>query len=202
MFNILKPRSLLKYQLYQLRNKITISKLDAAESAAVKRPTPILLLRTVLTNQEEKSSNEWATNIQNEFSKLGYFTVDASITLPPKKDELLLQTCYQELSKATSDLSFFPPLLVSHGEVAARISQKFVSNKPVSGLVMIDQPSEESVELCQSEFPVSEFEPRFPICMISNKQAPEFLDGWIDTVELERGNEFKQLTEWMDDIGM
>lgn len=107
-----------------------------------------------------------------------------------------------ELSKATSDLSFFPPLLVSHGEVAARISQKFVSNKPVSGLVMIDQPSEESVELCQSEFPVSEFEPRFPICMISNKQAPEFLDGWIDTVELERGNEFKQLTEWMDDIGM
>lgn len=67
---------------------------------------------------------------------------------------------------------------------------------------MIDEPDEESTELCQSEFPVSEFEPRFPICMISNKQAPEFLDGWIDTVELEKGNEFKQLTEWMDDIGM
>lgn len=102
------------------------------------------------------------------------------------------------MDKATSDLSFFPPLLVSHGEIAARISQKFVSNKPVSGLVMITDDSLSD----SSEFPHSEFEPRFPICMISNQSPPEFLDGWIDHVELKKGQEFKDLTQWMDEVGM
>lgn len=57
MFNILKPKfSLVKVGQYQIRNKITISKLDASETSSVKRPTPILLLRTVLTKEEEKES--------------------------------------------------------------------------------------------------------------------------------------------------
>jgi hypothetical protein len=34
--------------------------------------------------------------MQKQFSRLGYFTVDAAVTLPEKKnDQLLLQTCYQ-----------------------------------------------------------------------------------------------------------
>lgn len=53
-----------------------------------------------------------------------------------------------------------------------------------------------------SEFPQSEFEPRFPICMISNQTPPEFLDGWIDHVPLKKGQEFKDLMQWMDDVGM
>lgn len=107
---------------------------------------------------------------------------------------------FLELSKATSDLSFFPPLLVSHGEIAARISEKFVSNKPVSGLVMI--VTENSLSDTTGEFPHSEFEPRFPICMISNGAPPEFLDGWIDHVDLKKGQEFEDLTQWMDEVGM
>lgn len=54
----------------------------------------------------------------------------------------------------------------------------------------------------EKEFPTSEFEPRFPLFMISNKKAPEFLDGWIDQVKLKPGQEFKDLMQWMDEIGM
>ncbi|KAI9356631.1 hypothetical protein BD770DRAFT_389757 [Pilaira anomala] len=146
--------------------------------------------------------------MQKQFSQLGYFSVDASISLPEKKEkELLLSTCYQELSKATSDLSFFPPLLISHGEIASRISQKFVSNKPASGLIMIEDSTTTTTttndgKLNEQEFPISEFEPRFPILMISNHSAPKFLDGWIDQVELKQGNEFKDILQWMDELGM
>lgn len=116
-----------------------------------------------------------------------------------------------ELSQATSDLSFFPPLFISHGEIASRISQKFVSNKPVSGLIMIQaaqaqakQVEEEEMELCNKEFPISEFEPRFPLFMISNDSPPEFLDGWIDHVKLGQDgkSDFEHVMQWMDDVGM
>lgn len=110
--------------------------------------------------------------MQEKFSSAGYYSVDASITLPEKsKDQLLLQSCYAELNQATSDLSFFPPLIISYGEIATRISQKFVSNKPASGLVMMESDKEDLSELCEKEFPISEFEPRFPLFMISNKSA-------------------------------
>ncbi|KAI7886377.1 uncharacterized protein EV154DRAFT_521256 [Mucor mucedo] len=137
--------------------------------------------------------------MQNKLSQLGYFTVDAAIDLPEKKEgESLLDTCYKELTKATTDLSFFPPLLISHGDKAARISQKFVSNKPVSGLVMMDSDTVSDL----TEFPLSEFEPRFPICMISKGPPPEFLDGWIDHLPLKKGQELKDLEQWMDQVGM
>lgn len=53
-----------------------------------------------------------------------------------------------------------------------------------------------------TEFPLSEFEPRFPICMISTGSPPEFLDGWIDYIPLKKGEEFKDLEQWMDEVGM
>lgn len=106
------------------------------------------------------------------------------------------------MNQATSDLSFFPPLIISYGEIATRISQKFVSNKPASGLVMMESDKEDLSELCEKEFPISEFEPRFPLFMISNKSAPEFLDGWIDQTDKKPGQEFDDLMGWMDEVGM
>lgn len=66
---------------------------------------------------------------------------------------------------------------------------------------MIDDPNHDPV-VNELEFPISEFEPRFPILVISNHSPPEFLDGWIDQVELKQGNEFKDILQWMDELGM
>jgi hypothetical protein len=64
--------------------------------------------------------------------------------------------------------------------------------------------AQEIAELCKKEFPISEFEPRFPLFMISNDQPPEFLDGWIDHVKLNQDgkNDFEQVMQWMDDVGI
>jgi hypothetical protein len=55
---ITKNKPCLTTLLYQSqrRNKITITKLDSSKEAQVARPTPILLLRTILSKDQEKSS--------------------------------------------------------------------------------------------------------------------------------------------------
>lgn len=41
--------------------------------------------------------------MQNQFSQLGYFTVDAAIDLPEKKEgQLLLDTCYKGINNKHS----------------------------------------------------------------------------------------------------
>lgn len=108
------------------------------------------------------------------------------------------------MKQATSELSFFPPLMISHGELAWRISEKFVSNKPVSGLVLVED-QKASNELL-SRYPTSEFEPHFPLLMLSTAKPPEFLDGWIDHVDMNQVDdgvdEFHQVINWMDQVGM
>ncbi|KAG1442366.1 hypothetical protein G6F56_011091 [Rhizopus delemar] len=140
---------------------------------------------------------EW----QKEFSQLGYYSVDAMVHLPKHEGVDVLQYCYEDLKQLTSDLSFFPPLLISHGQTAWRIAQKYVSNKPVSGLVLVDQQHKgESLNL-----PSNEFEPRFPILHVNSHQdskTPDFLEGWIDVIKTKQDQEFKELKNWMDQMGM
>lgn len=111
-----------------------------------------------------------------------------------------------ELKQATSELSFFPPLMVSYGEIAWRISEKFVSNNPVSGLILVENEKVDVPSMLLSHYPTSEFEPHFPMLMISTSQPPEFLDGWIDHVDMnqvdDEVDEFHQVMNWMDQVGM
>jgi hypothetical protein len=106
-----------------------------------------------------------------------------------------------DLKQATAELSFFPPLMISFGQVAWRISQKYVSNKPVSGLMMIDADAENNSELLH-KYPISEFEPHFPLLMLSKSNVPTFLDGWIDHIEPNDTDKFEQVINWMDQVGM
>ncbi|KAI8336475.1 hypothetical protein BD560DRAFT_451020 [Blakeslea trispora] len=184
------------------RNKVTVTKVEAALEASVKRPTPILLVRTVLKETDTKS---WATDWQTKLSQLGYSSVDAAIDVQPRDHSL--SKYYQEavadleleLSQVTAELSFFPPLMISHGMLAWRISQKYVSNKPLSGLVMIEH-QEQDTNIDLSAYPDSEFEPHFPLYMISRHPPPKFLEGWIDYDQ--PANEIDQVIAWMNDIGM
>lgn len=107
-----------------------------------------------------------------------------------------------ELKQATTELSFFPPLMISFGQVAWRISQKYVSNKPVSGLVMVDASNDDSNSELLQKYPMSEFEPHFPLLMVSNSNPPTFLDGWVDHIAPNDTHTFEQVVDWMDQVGM
>jgi hypothetical protein len=96
------------------------------------------------------------------------------------------------LSHATSQLSFFPPLLVGKGETAWRVCQKYVSNKPVSGLVLVQDKD-------TSTLPSNEFEPFFPILVMA-ENVPGFLEG--DWVVHKKEQDVKNLLTWMDEEGM
>lgn len=132
---------------------------------------------------------------------MGYHSVDASIELSTNEKDALtrLQLGYKDLTQVTSNLSFFPPLLISKGNTAWSIAQKYVSNKPVSGLILIDGEQD------MAQLPHSQFEPHFPILHVNTNQSsqlPSFLEGWIDQVKGTRKDEFKNVMDWMNDIGM
>ena len=111
-------------------------------------------------------------------------------------------SCIIDLKQATAELSFFPPLMISFGQVAWRISQKYVSNKPVSGLMMIDANADDVNSELLQKYPISEFEPHLPLLMLSNSKVPTFLDGWIDHIEPNDTDKFEQVIDWMDQVGM
>lgn len=58
LLSLINKSRLFKLFIHQQtrRNKITITKLDASESAEMRRPTPILLLRTLLSKEQGKKS--------------------------------------------------------------------------------------------------------------------------------------------------
>ncbi|KAI9018517.1 hypothetical protein CLU79DRAFT_760670 [Phycomyces nitens] len=175
----------------QIRSKVTMCFADSTKSP--KKPTPILILET---NAPKGWSREW----QERLSEIGYMSTVAHLSKDSPKigPEEQLNTYYKELSDSTKSLSFFPPIIIGRGTDAWRVCQKYVSNKPVSGLILLD--TKES-----SSLPSSEFEPRFPIALISKEdtQPPGFLEGWIDH-EIVNGEEevFGKMTGWMDDVGM
>lgn len=93
--------------------------------------------------------------------------------------------------------------MISFGQVAWRISQKFVSNKPVSGLVMVEASHDDSSPELLQKYPMSEFEPHFPLLMLSNSKAPPFLEGWVDHIApTSDADAFEQVVDWMDQVGM
>ncbi|KAI9281566.1 hypothetical protein BY458DRAFT_498971 [Sporodiniella umbellata] len=176
------------------RYKTTVCSAGPNENAAIKRPIPILLLRVA------QDKNDWL-NWQKQFSELGYYSVDALIHLPEKENiDILLQDCYEDLVNVSSQLSFFPPLMISQGPTAWCISQKYVSNKPVSGLVLVDLMQKTGLKL-----PSYPFEPHFPILhlnTLATSTLPAFLEGAVDVVQAKQQQEFKHVLDWMDDIGM
>ncbi|KAI7908164.1 ceramidase-domain-containing protein [Cokeromyces recurvatus] len=195
----------LKYLFFK-RNKFMLTKMNASETCSLQRPTPILLLNTIKTENEKSQQEKAVKWWQTQFSKEGYSTISILMSLPDdSKDKEPLKTCYEELKQATSELSFFPPLMISSGEIACRISQKFVSNKPVSGLIMLKHEKSIHSYLLNKLYPTSEFEPYFPILIISSSSSclPNFLNNdCVDHIKLneEDKNAFNHVIQWMDNI--
>lgn len=106
--------------------------------------------------------------------------------------------------------AFFPPLLFSKGKLGCLLAQTYVSSNPISGLVLISPPVSKTL-------PDFNFEPRFPIMVMSTKaeeklisqhrlviEALDEIDQVIvsgDGTNLEREDGFQKVVEWMNNNG-
>lgn len=88
-------------------------------------------------------------------------------------------------------------MLLAHNGPAWRLAQKYVSNKPVTALVLTgaDQP-----DLQVKSY---EFEPQFDI-LAATHTPPAFLEGMVDQVVPHKDEEkcIDQVCEWMDEVGI
>ncbi|KAI9319022.1 hypothetical protein BX666DRAFT_1922308 [Dichotomocladium elegans] len=93
-------------------------------------------------------------------------------------------------------MGLFPPVMIGHGEAAWRVCQKYVANQPLSALVLMDGPS----LVDASTLPSFEFEPYFPIMLMSEK-VPPFLLKYGDEVDVlsPAGNNEEALLTWIDE---
>ncbi|CAO3633443.1 unnamed protein product [Cunninghamella blakesleeana] len=93
--------------------------------------------------------------------------------------------------------SFFPPLLIGHGTEAMRVCQKYVCNKPVSGLVLVDDGKHMEKDDDESLLPSMEFEPYFPIYLICpTKKIPAFLKE-CDHIDPST-HQLQHMIDWME----
>ncbi|KAG0182520.1 hypothetical protein DFQ29_003746 [Apophysomyces sp. BC1021] len=168
------------------RSIATLRATTASVTAKVKRPTPIVLLET-------HASKDWSATWQNRLSQLGY----SSTSIHLENDTL--DGHYKDLTQATKHLSFFPPLLIGYGDITWRVCQKYVSNQPVSALVLVEQ---QNAPRAPDSMPSHEFEPHFPIFMVSQQAPPPFLDGLIDHEQGRDDEALDRVVGWMEDVGL
>ncbi|KAI8338932.1 hypothetical protein BC941DRAFT_451251 [Chlamydoabsidia padenii] len=196
---------------HQQRSKVTLIQHDFADGVKVKRPLPIVLVQS-----SQDLDTSWPLRWQQKLGELGYRSsyihleqeqAGASTTSP-------LDIWYKDLVQAMQEHSYFPPLLIGHGDEAWKTCQKYVCNKPVSGLVLIHQQEEEEEEeddTNDNKLPSMEFEPHFPLCLISPmNKVPVFLQDdnvdHLDTLTINKedyhDSVLKHTLNWMDDANM
>lgn len=111
-----------------------------------------------------------------------------------------------DLVQAMQEHTYFPPLLIGHGDDAWKTCQKYVCNKPVSGLVLIHHDHANGP---LSPLPSFEFEPHFPLCVMApmGKVPPFLQDEQVDHVETSSSMDttdtvLQHTLKWMDDANM
>jgi pimeloyl-ACP methyl ester carboxylesterase len=97
------------------------------------------------------------------------------------------------------------------------IAQTFVSSHPASGLVLISPPSSNSADsvkaLLPSPLPEFDFEPRFPISLVSTEEESDMLrksnrlaqDADVDVLSVQNVDSqeaFVRIEQWLDEVGI
>lgn len=199
---------------------------DPEPSSATRFALPLAFLTTETTlldgkpvemQGEERTTASWPHDWVQRFNQQGYSTV--TIHLPSQiPNETPIDT--NHLSKLEQELqtqlsgpatSFFPPLLFSKGRLECLLAQTYVSSNPLSGLVLISPPAEDSASF--------DFEPRFPTLIMSTSQTSQNLapdhrllkdyPDEVDHLAIVEGHSnmtdqtaFEKVKEWMDNNGL
>ena len=118
------------------------------------------------------------------FGEKGYTTVEIDITAPTSAAPDSGTTVNGPLPSMASVLAGqirlmaipFPPILIASGS-SCLLAQQYVGDNPVSGLVMLDAPSDAPTTSSRSgdDWPVFKYEPSFPILIMAGRAGLETL---------------------------
>ncbi|KAI9302350.1 hypothetical protein BJ944DRAFT_121717 [Cunninghamella echinulata] len=176
---------------YQVRNKVTLIQRDFTDDIKIKRPLPIVFVQS-----SQDVDKKWPTDWQNTFMNIGHRSTWIHLNNESEKSGTQkLNIWYQDLVQIMQEHSYFPPLLVANGQEAWKVCQKYVCNKPVSGLILVDKDNGDDEN--QEDLPSMEFEPYFPIYLICpSKKVPSFLQQ-CDHMNTST-HHLQHMIDWMD----
>ncbi|CAK5265284.1 unnamed protein product [Mycena citricolor] len=113
--------------------------------------------------------------------------------------------------------SFFPPVLYARS-AAALIAQAYISSNPVSAMILSGtipaNNAQVSPKLLPTEFPEFNFEPKFPIALLTSKMHLEHLNqnsnrlsqdpnvSLLECEDLESSDAVSKMELWMDELGI
>ncbi|CAO3587979.1 unnamed protein product [Absidia cylindrospora] len=197
----------------QQRHRVTLIQHDFADNVKVKRPLPIVLVQS-----SNDMDTRWPARWQKKLAEAGYRSSHIRLQREdstPSETQSPLDIWYKDLVQAMREHSYFPPLLIGHGEEAWKTSQKYVSNNPVSGLVLIHPSRTDNDDTTtEAAIPSLEFEPHFPLLVVSPaNKVPLFLqDEHVDHVDTsattvansmdDDDTSLEHTLDWMDDVNM
>ncbi len=151
-------------------------------------PIPLIFIRALgLTRSSERDEEAW-TEWSSMFAEKGYTAVEIDITAPPSPEStpspspsssssgpspftpMMSLLCSQIRLLAMP----FPPILVASGQ-SCLLTQTYIGDNPASGLVMLDPPPDSDPREVNEkqeqgwEWPKFNYEPRFPILVVSEE---------------------------------
>ncbi|OCF55056.1 hypothetical protein L486_07166 [Kwoniella mangroviensis CBS 10435] len=149
-------------------------------AASRESPYPVVFLRMkgaeVQGVEEEGEWIEWSSM----FSEKGYTSIEIDITIPPSPtseldtEEISISPLISSLSTEIRLLAIpFPPILVARG-VSTLLAQAYIEDHPSSGLVLINPMPDEDPQSRQKsklKWPIFQYEPHFPILVMSNQAS-------------------------------
>ncbi|ORX39597.1 hypothetical protein BD324DRAFT_648238 [Kockovaella imperatae] len=154
-------------------------------------PTPLVLIRARGLGLDESSEEREWTTWSAMFAEKGYTAVEIDISVSAKaeggsagasgptglSDPSTLPSMAKVLSGQIRLMAVpFPPIVIASGP-SCLLAQTFVGDYPVSGLVMLDPPSDEAPKTLKdkSSWPMFNYEPKFPILVMADKDQVDTL---------------------------
>ena len=156
-------------------------------------PTPLVLVRAhgLSSGPEEPDEDEW-TGWSAMFAEKGYTAVEIDITGPSSSpgpsssagrgssgQGSPLPSMAKVLAGQIRLMAIpFPPVLISSG-VSCLLTQTYIEDNPVSGLVMLNPPPDDPpaalIKGMSFEWPKFKYEPHFPILIMGHSGDMEGL---------------------------
>ncbi|KAF5374761.1 hypothetical protein D9758_000126 [Tetrapyrgos nigripes] len=178
-------------------------------------PTPLVFVSATSWDKSTKGLSYFC----ELYATKGYTCLDVDLPVPPgatSSSTRLMETFESGLGDVVrSSFIPFPPVFIARG-LACLITQTYISSHPASGLVLLSPPPNNaavSQKLLPSALQEFNFEPKFPICIVSTPKEMEILrsqnrlaqDSNVDNIivqNVEGHESCTKIEQWLDEIGI
>ncbi|THU91771.1 hypothetical protein K435DRAFT_758877 [Dendrothele bispora CBS 962.96] len=190
---------------------------NPSDSAPRIVPTPLVFVSA--TNWGLSTHRKGLSIFAELYATKGYtcLDVDLSVLPDPSSTSTRLMEVFESELHSIVRTSFipFPPVFIARG-AACLIAQTYISSHPASGLLLISPPpcnASVPEKLLPTSLPEFNFEPKFPICVMSTPEEMRILqdrnrlckDQGVDKIvvgNVEGQEAFIKIEQWLDEIGI